>query len=84
VQTVTGSMSWSETDFDRGAGDFIVFSLSLLPFYCGQSWKYIKFWGTGERVGGAERKGWGCREKPHECVRRGVVRVCKQQRLCSE
>jgi len=43
--------------FDWDAGDFTVFSLSSLPFYYGQNWKYIKFWGY-------RRKGWGCREKP--------------------
>jgi len=46
-----------QDSFDWGAGDFTVFSLSSLPFYYGQSYKYIKFWMY-------RRKGWGCREKP--------------------
>jgi len=64
-------MGWRESDscwglfwgcrasggFHWDAGHFTVFSLSSLPFYCGQSWKYIKFWGY-------RRKGLGCREKP--------------------
>jgi len=64
-------MGWRESDscwglfwgcrasggFPWGARHFTVFSLSSLPFYCRQSWKYIKFWRY-------RRKGLGCREKP--------------------
>ena len=51
VNICKGNFSGCNVAGVGGAWDFIVFSLSLLLFYRGQSWKYIKFWGYKRKVG---------------------------------